>query len=136
MFPSDAGPAPVPVPSEPVLVAAIPVDIQETLSMQKPVWRNGYVPPESHAQNHQAPSDGPQSSALGSTHHQQMQVMADINHLNHIPSEEKLDDIMQQSYHKCTNVKTYCEVNRTSVQFDKWDGLTNEPFVNVHYYIS
>jgi hypothetical protein len=97
--------------------------------MQKLVWHNGYVHPESHAQNHQEPSDGRQSSVLGSTHHQQMQVMADVNHLNHIPAEERLDDIMQQSlwksYHKCTNVQTYCVVNRTSMQYDKWDGLTN-----------
>jgi hypothetical protein len=90
---SDAGPAPVPVPSEPVLVAATPVNIPGTVSMQNPsaqiVWHNGYVPPESHAQNHQEPSDGPQSSALGNAHHQQMQVMADVNHMIPKPAAEK-----------------------------------------------
>jgi hypothetical protein len=98
VMPSDTGPVVVAVPSEPVLVAAIPVNIPGKVSMQNPsprsVWHNGYVPPELHAQNLRASSDEPPSSALGSTHHHQMHVMADVNHMKQIPvvEKEKADD--------------------------------------------
>jgi hypothetical protein len=89
------------------------------------VWHNGYVPTELHAQNLQASSDEPPSSALGSTHHHQMHVMADINHMKQIPvvEKEKLDEVLQQSlwklFLKCTYVQTNFEANRTSMQYDK-----------------
>ena len=97
---SDTGPAIVAVPSEPVLVAVMPVNIPGSVSMQQPsaqnVWQNGYAPPELNAQSQQAPSGGSPSSALSGTQHQAgMHVMAGVNHLNHmipIQPEDKVDD--------------------------------------------
>lgn len=95
----DTGPVAVSLPSEPVLVAAIPVNNPGTSSIQKPSaengWHNGYAPPDMTAQNHPVSSDGPLSSALSNTQHQQMHVIAGVNHLNHmipIQAEQKVDD--------------------------------------------